>query len=150
MGGREPVLPQALGAKLGDESRRTPGNGHGSLVRIWSARGCETEQTGTNLCEPEALLRQGLSRVYQAQQEVLHRFPKPGVTGSIRPRRPCLPTDQIRLFRVPLVRERGGNEVDRERTMVQIHRTPPLGPRHSDLRQIGAGRSAFSRSPSSH
>ena len=57
------------------------------LVRIWSARGCETRQTGTNLCEPEALLRQGLSRVYQAQQEALHRFPKPVVGGSNPPER---------------------------------------------------------------
>ena len=81
MGGREPVLPQALEpswGSVGADCWERPGQFGPPLIR----ERLRTKQTGTNLYEPEALLRQVLSRVYQAQQGALHRFPNPGVIES--------------------------------------------------------------------
>ena len=116
----------------------------GPLVCIWSARGCETEQTNASHCEPEFLSPQWLYRVSQAHQGALHRFPKPGVAGSNsaegaeRPRTPLgdlrvmdgrhsdrglvlRDAERVRCLRGVAVRERqrvmnGGSRVGSQRT----------------------------------
>ncbi len=145
MFGREPVLPQALGDELGVSRGGLLGTAAAVCSAFGPARGCETKQTGTKPCEPEALLRQGYRAFRKPTKE-----PHTGFLNRVSQVRFDHVGRMQRLTHQAVSAESGlravRNEVDHERAMVQISSYDAT--RSSLFRPptIGAGRSAFSRS----